>query len=148
MQAYSPFRGYEFEPQLSRHSLWHLTFSRCDKCHLSSDNGLKVNAEKQPVAWIIRYVVWSPSVRKSGNAWLCETKHQDMTKQLLKNVLNPNQSADLSHIIRFTQMKLRVNPSTQTDNNCLTSRSRKFLKTLWQKKKLLIMSNFSFCHNV
>ena len=25
---------------------------------------------------------------------------------------------------------------------------RQFLKTLWQKKKLLIMSNFSCCHNV
>ena len=40
-----------------------------------------------------------------------------------------------------------VNPYPHTDvfwRLC----SRRLLKTLWQKEKLLITSNFSFCHNV
>ena len=69
-----------------------LTFekSHCDKLQSSSINGLTIYAEKQLVAWkegCVEY--WCDKDRKYMSRW---TGFRDITEQILKTALKPNQS--------------------------------------------------------
>ena len=94
-------------------------------------------------------------LRKPGNTVICVTNCHDMTLAV-KVALNPYttnilltplpQDQIYSIIMIISEINM-VNPFPHNDTfGCPSETS--LLKTPWKKEKLLVMSNFSFSHNV
>ena len=105
------------------------------------DNGY---VGKQPLAWkeyCAEY--WLKELQDSMNSG---TSHRNLTEMLLKTALNTMQSINLHEVLTLQSWK---GLPTKIPKSMKMAESFPIrLKTLWEKEKSLITSNFSFSHSV